>query len=137
MTHRVTLDVPATFIQYGIPYVSSDEANSTIMINNDGLRAVWSGVQIDHAPEPGTNGTASLAVYKQSTNTLVAEVVTTGTVYLYYPNNTEYGNANLSSNQGTCEWDTYYYLEVTPNTPSERREQIIIRKLTTTAPPIS
>ena len=137
MTHRVTLDVPATFIQYGIPYVSSDEANSTIMINNNGQPEVWSGVQIDHAPEPGTSGTASLAVYKQSTNTLVAEVVTTGTVYLYYPNNTEYANANLSVNQGTCEWDTYYYLEVTPNTPSERREQVSIRKLTTTIPQFS
>ena len=133
MTHRVTLDVPATFIQYGIPYVTSDDANSTLMINDIGDAITWCGVQIDHAPEPGTPGTASLAVHKQSDSTKVAEVLTSGTVYLYYPNSPEYANANLSSNQGICEWDTYYYLEVTPNTPTPRRENIAIRKITITS----
>lgn len=136
MTHRVTLDVPATGMHYGIPYVTSDDANSTLAVSEDGAsRSSWSGVQIDHGPEPGTQGTASLAVRKQSDDSLVAEVVSSGTLYLYYPNNAEYSNANLTSNQGICEWDTYYYLDITPNTPSQRRENIAIRKLLTTTSP--
>ena len=134
MTHRVTLDVPATGINYGIPFVSSDEANSTTEINSvNGNREYWSGIEIKHAPEPGTVGTATVGVYKQSNDALVAEVVTTGTLYLYYPNNPEYANTSLAGNQGICEWDTYYYMSVTPNSPAERREQIIIRKLTTSS----
>lgn len=136
MTHRVTLDVPATGMHYGIPYVTSDDANSTLAVSEDGAsRSSWSGIQIDHGPEPGTLGTASLAVRKQSDDSLVAEVVSSGTLYLYYPNNAEYSNANLTSNQGICEWDTYYYLDITPNTPSQRRENIAIRKLLTTTSP--
>jgi hypothetical protein len=135
MTHRVTLDVPATGIQYGIPYVSSDDANSTVVLNDTGSATTsWSGVEITHQKEPGQTGTASVAVYKQSDDSLVAENATQGTLYLYYPNNPEYANANLTSNQGVCEWDTYYYLDVTPNTPADRREMIAIRKLTTTTP---
>jgi hypothetical protein len=132
MTHRTTLDLPVTGIQYGIPYVTSDQAESTTTIDEYGNKIIWSGVQIQHKPEPGTTGTATVGVYKQSDDTLVAETLTTGTVYLYYPNNPEYANVNLTSNQGICEWDTYYYMGLTPNTPTERREQIIIRKLTTT-----
>lgn len=133
MTHRITLDVPANGIQFGIPFVSSDEANSTVTISTDGAsRSFWSGIQLDHTPEPGTTGTATLSVHKQSNDDLVAQVVTSGTIYLYYPNDTEYGNANLNSNQGTCDWDTYYYMNVTPNSPITRRENIAIRKLTTT-----
>jgi hypothetical protein len=135
MTHRVTLDVPSTGIQYGIPYVSSDEANSTTVIEQVGdTLTLWSGVEITHKREPGQTGTASVAVYKQSDNSLVAENATQGTLYLYYPNNPEYANANLTSNQGICEWDAYYYLDVTPNTPADRREMIAIRKITTTTP---
>jgi len=134
MTHRVTLDVPATGLNYGIPYVSHDDANSTASINSVyGGRETWSGIELIHKPEPGTPGTATVGVYKQSDDTLIAETVTTGTVYLYYPNNSEYANANLASNQGTCEWNTYYYMSITPNSPAERREQIIIRKLITTS----
>ena len=133
MTHRVTLDVPATGIQYGIPFVRQSQANATMVVSMDGFnRETWSGVEITHAPEPGTSGTASVVVYKQSDNTQIAESLTSGSVQLYYPNNPEYANANLSSSQGICEWDTYYYMEVTPNTPSDRREMIAIRKLTTT-----
>lgn len=134
MTHRVTLDVPSTGIQYGIPYVSSDDANSSVMLNDMGSSTTsWSGVEITHKREPGQTGFASIGVYKQSDDSLIAEETSaTGTIYLYYPNNAEYANANLASNQGTCEWDTYYYLEVTPNSPADRREMIAIRKLTTT-----
>jgi len=133
MTHRVTLDVPTVGLQYGIPYITSADANSTVEITETGANSInWSGVSITHSPEPGTVGTASVSVHKQSDDSLVAETNTTGTIYLYYPNNAEYANANLASNQGTCEWDTYYYLEVTPNSPADRREQIAIRKLTTT-----
>lgn len=136
MTHRVTLDVPVTGINYGIPYVSSIDADGTVAITDDGTsRVTWSGVQIDHTPEPGTSGTATMGVYKQSDNALIAQVNTTGTIYLYYPNNAEYANANLLSNQGTCEWDTYYYINVAPNNPSQRRENIAIRKITTTTTP--
>ena len=91
-------------------------------------RKTWSGVEITHAPEPGTPGTASVIVYKQSDNTQIAESLTSGTTQLYYPNNPEYANANLTSSQGICEWDTYYYLDISPNTPIERREMIAIRK---------
>ena len=133
MTHRVTLDVPSTGMQYGIPFVRSDEANSTMVVSESGASTTqWSGVTITHAPEPGTTGQASVSVKRQSDDNLVAETVASGTIELYYPNNPEYANANLTSTQGICEWDTYYYLEVTPNTPAERREQIAIRKLTTT-----
>lgn len=136
MTHRVTLDVPVTGLQYGIPYVTSDDANITITeINNSSSSQTWSGVQIDHAPEPGTSGTATVSVLKQSDDSLVATLVTSGTLYLYYPNNTEYSNANLLSNQGICNWDTYYYLNIVPNSPSPRRETIAIRKLTTITSP--
>jgi hypothetical protein len=135
MTHRVTLDVPATGLQYGIPYVSSNDANSTTMINQVGDKlTIWSGVEITHKREPGQTGTASVGVYKQSDDSLIAENPTEGVIYLYYPNNPEYANANLTSSQGICEWNTYYYIEVTPNTPADRREQIAIRKLTTTTP---
>ena len=133
MTHRVTLDVPTVGLQYGIPYITSADANATVEISETGANSInWSGVSITHAPEPGTAGTATVGVYKQSDDSLVAESTTTGTIYLYYPNNPEYANANLISTQGICEWDTYYYLQVTPNTPAVRREQIAIRKLTTT-----
>jgi hypothetical protein len=136
MTHRVTLDVPVTGTNYGMPYVSSIDADGTVAITNDGAsRVTWSGVQIDHTPEPGTSGTATMGVYKQSDNALIAQVNTTGTIYLYYPNNAEYANANLLSNQGICEWDTYYYINVAPNNPSQRRENIAIRKITTTTTP--
>jgi hypothetical protein len=133
MTHRITLDVPATGLQYGIPYVTSDESNATTIISNvgDSLTS-WSGIEITHGREPGEVGAATVGVYKQSDNSLVAENPTDGVIYLYYPNNSEYSNANLTSNQGICEWNTYYYIDVVPNTPSERREQIAIRKLTTT-----
>ena len=135
MTHRVTLDVPATGTQYGIPFVSTDDANSSVVVNDEGsATTAWSGVEITHKREPGQTGTASVAVYKQSDDSLVAENASQGTLYLYYPNNPEYANANLTSNQGVCEWDTYYYLDVTPNTPADRREQIAIRKLSTTTP---
>jgi len=135
MTHRVTLDVPTTGIQYGIPFVSSNDANSTVNLSAEGDSTTsWSGVEITHDKEPGTSGTASVSIHKQSDDSLIAETVTSGTIYLYYPNNPEYANANLLTNQGTCEWDTYYYMQVTPNTPADRREQIAIRKLTTTTP---
>lgn len=135
MTHRVTLDVPATGTQYGIPFVRSDEANSTLVVSESGASTTeWSGVTITHAPEPGATGQASVSVKRQSDDSLVAETLSSGTIELYYPNNPEYANANLNSNQGICDWDTYYYLEVTPNTPSDRREQIALRKLTTTTP---
>ena len=136
MTHRVTLDVPATGTQYGIPFVRQSQANATMVVSMDGFnRETWSGVEITHAPEPGTPGTASVIVYKQSDNTQIAESLTSGTIQLYYPNNPEYANANLTSSQGICEWDTYYYLDISPNTPIERREMIAIRKLTTTTNP--
>ncbi len=133
MTHRVTLDVPVSGTRYGIPYVTSDEANATVVDNDNGFsQTYWSGVQVEHAPEPGTSGTASIQVKRQSDNVLIAQTVTTGSIYLYYPNSSEYSNANLQVNQGTCEWDTYYYMEVSPNVPSERRERIALKKLTTT-----
>ena len=135
MTHRVTLDVPSTGLQYGIPYVSSDDVDSTSVISQVGDNITqWSGIEITHKREPGQTGTASVSVHKQSDDSLIAENPAGGTLYLYYPNNPEYANANLTTNQGICEWDTYYYLEVTPNTPADRREMIAIRKLTTTTP---
>ena len=135
MTHRVTLDVSITGLQYGIPFVSSADANSTLVLNEAGSATTqWTGVTITNSPEPGTLGTASVGVYKQSDDSLIAEVNTSGTIDLYYPNNPEYANANLSTNQGICEWNTYYYMQITPNTPAERREQIALRKLTTTTP---
>ncbi len=135
MTHRVTLDVPATGLQYGIPYVSSGDVDSTSVISQVGDNITqWSGIEITHKREPGQTGTASVSVHKQSDDSLIAENPAGGTLYLYYPNNPEYANANLTTNQGICEWDTYYYLEVTPNTPADRREMIAIRKLTTTTP---
>ena len=129
MTHRVTLDVPATGLNYGIPYVNSSDANSTSAVNQVGGVDYWSGVEITHAPEPGTPGTATVGIYKQSDDSLVAESPVSGTIYLYYPNNAEYSNANLSTNQGICEWNTYYYMSVTPTTPSDRREMIALRKI--------
>ena len=133
MTHRVTLDVPISGLRYGIPYVTSDEANATVISNLDGESLTyWSGVHIHHAPEPATSGTASVQVKRQSDNALIAETITSGSIYLYYPNSDQYSNANLQANQGTCEWDTYYYMEVSPNVPSERRESIALKKLTTT-----
>ena len=129
MTHRVTLDVPTTGLDYGIPYVNSVDANSTSVVNQVGSIDYWSGVEITHSPEPGTPGTATVGIYKQSDDTLIAESPVSGTIYLYYPNNTEYSNANLSTNQGICEWNTYYYMSVTPNTPSDRREMIALRKI--------
>ena len=131
MTHRVTLDVPATGTQYGIPFVRYADANATTIINSVGAQEKWSGVEIITKPEPGSPGSCSVQVLKQSDDSLVAEVTTSGTIYLYYPNNDEYANANLATNQGTCEWDTYYYMNLQPNTPADRREQVIIRKLTT------
>lgn len=136
MTHRVTLDIPVAGLQYGIPYVTADDANATIAeINNSSSSQTWSGIQIDHAPEPGTSGTATVSVLKQSDDSLVATLVSSGTLYLYYPNNAEYSNANLLSNQGICDWNTYYYLNIIPNAPSQRRETIAIRKLITTTSP--
>jgi len=135
MTHRITLDVPSTGLQYGIPYVSSGDVDSTSVISQVGDNITqWSGIEITHKREPGQTGTASVSVHKQSDDSLIAENPAGGTLYLYYPNNPEYANANLTTNQGICEWDTYYYLEVTPNTPADRREMIAIRKLTTTTP---
>jgi len=133
MTHRVTLDVPASGTDYGIPFVRYSDANATTIINSIGEREVWSGIELKHKPEPGSaTGTATMGVYKQSDDSLVAEINSTGTIYLYYPNNDEYGNANLTANQGICEWDTYYYVNVVPNNAQSRREQLIIRNLTTT-----
>ncbi len=107
MTHRVTLDVRVSGTRYGIPYVTSDEANATVVDNDNGFsQTYWSGVQVEHAPEPGTSGTASIQVKRQSDNVLIAQTVTTGSIYLYYPNSSEYSNANLQGNQGTCEGDT-------------------------------
>ena len=135
MTHRVTLDVPSTGTQYGIPYVSSSEANSTMVLSPSGASTTtWTGIEITHDREPGYAGTASVSIHKQSDDSLIAETLTSGTIYLYYPNNPEYANANLTSTQGTCEWNTYYYMQVTPNNAQDRRERIAIRKLTTTTP---
>ena len=130
MTHRVTIDVPVSGTDYGIPFVRQNDANATTVINSIGEREVWSGIELQNKAEPGSVGSATVIVYKQSDDSIVASAAL-GTIYLYYPNNEEYGNANLTGNQGTCEWDTYYYVRVIPNNARPRREQLIIRNLTT------
>ena len=130
MTHRVTIDVPVSGTDYGIPYVRQNDVSATSVINDLGEREVWSGIELTNKPEPGSPGTASIIVYKQSDDSIIASAAL-GTIYLYYPNSDEYGNANLTGNQGTCEWDTYYYAKIIPNNAQSRREQLIIRNLTT------
>ena len=129
MTHRATFDIgSSTTINQGIPSISSDDANSTVMVEV-GEEQFWRGVRIDHKPEPGYTQTSSVNIVKQSDSSVVASTTTTGNIELYYPNHPLYGNANLTTNQGSMDWDTHYYMEITNPGGSAKREIVAIRKI--------
>ena len=129
MTYRATFDIgPSTSIRQGIPTISSDDANSTVMVTV-GEEQFWRGVRIDHKPEPGYTGTSQVTVMKQSDDSVVARSLTTGNIELYYPNHPLHGNSSLTLNQGSMDWDTHYYMRISNFTTSKKREIVAIRKI--------
>jgi len=129
MTYRATFDIePSTTINHGIPSISYDDANSTVMVTV-GEEQYWRGVRIDHKPEPGFTQTSQVAIFKQSDNSVVAVSPSTGNIELYYPNHPLHGNASLDSNQGSMEWDTHYYMRIANYSGSRKREIVAIRKI--------
>lgn len=130
MTQRSTFTLEASgSLQQGIPSISSEDANATVLVDSVGQQQHWSGVRIDHKPEPGYTQTSSVEIVKQSDSTVVASTTTTGNIELYYPNHPLYGNANLTTNQGSMDWDTHYYMEITNPGGSPKREIVAIRKI--------
>lgn len=130
MTQRTTFTLEASeSIRQGIPTISYDDANATVLIDSVGNEKFWGGVRIDHKPEPGFTQTSSVEIVKQSDSSVVASTATTGNIELYYPNHPLHGNANLTTNQGSMDWDTHYYMEITNPGGSAKREIVAIRKI--------
>ena len=130
MTQRTTFTVKASgSAQQGIPSISYDDANSAVITATDGSQSFWSGVRIDHKPEPGYTTTSGVEIVKQSDNSVVASTTTTGNIELYYPNHPLHGNANLTTNQGSMDWDTHYFMKITNTSGLDKRENVAIRKI--------
>lgn len=130
MTQRTTFTVTALgSVQQGIPSISYDDANSAVITATDGSQSFWSGVRIDHKPEPGYTTTSGVEIVKQSDSSVVASTTTTGNIELYYPNHPLHGNANLTTNQGSMDWDTHYFMKITNTSGSDKREIVAIRKI--------
>ena len=130
MTQRTTFTIDASDnVRQGIPSISNDDANSAVVTATDGSQSYWSGIRIDHKPEPGYITTSAVSIIKQSDDSVVASTTTTGNIELYYPNHPLYGNANLTTNQGSMDWDTYYYMEITNINFTAKREIVAIRKI--------
>jgi len=130
VTQRTTFTVTALgSVQQGIPSISYDDANSAVITATDGSQSFWSGVRIDHKPEPGYTTTSGVEIVKQSDSSVVASTTTTGNIELYYPNHPLHGNANLTTNQGSMDWDTHYFMKITNTSGSDKREIVAIRKI--------
>ena len=130
MTQRTTFSLDALdVVQHGIPSISYDDANSSVSLTDEGLETFWSGVRIDHKPEPGFSVTSSVEIRKQSDSTIIAKTTTTGNSELYYPNHPLHGNANLTTNQGSMDWDTHYYMRIINASSNAKREIVAIRKI--------
>lgn len=130
MTQRTTFSLDSTSVlEYGIPSISYDSANSAVSLTVDGSETFWSGVRIDHKPEPGFTVTSSVEIRKQSDAAIVASTTTSGNIELYYPNHPLHGNANLTSNQGSMDWDTHYYMRIINPDSDPKREIVAIRKI--------
>jgi hypothetical protein len=130
MTQRTTFTIEAQdSITQGIPTISHNDANATVSVDAGGVEKFWRGVTINHKPQPGYATTSAVSIIKQSDNTTVASTTTTGTLDLYYPNHPEYGNSSLPANQGSMEWDTHYFMQITNASGSAKRENVAIRKI--------
>ena len=130
MTQRTTFTINASDeLRQGIPTISNEDANATVSVNSGGEENYWRGVRIDHKPQPGYTTTSAVAVIKQSDDSVIASTTTTGNIELYYPNHPLYGNANLTTNQGSMDWDTYYYMKITNTDTSDKREIVAVRKI--------
>lgn len=130
MTQRTTFSLDATsVVEHGIPSISHDDANSAVSVTNDGAEIFWSGVRIDHKPEPGFTNTSSIEIRKQSDSAIIAKTISTGNIELYYPNHPLHGNANLTSYQGSMDWDTHYFMKIINATNNPKREIVAIRKI--------
>ncbi len=128
MTQRTTFTIEASdSVRHGIPSISYDDANATVLVNSVGQQQNWSGVRIDHKPEPGFSQTSLVRIVKQSNGLPV--VSNTDYIELYYPNHPLHGNANLNSNQASLDWDTHYYMEIFNSGSSRKREIVAIRKI--------
>ena len=130
MTQRTTYTIgPTDSVRQGIPSISYDDANATVLLDTVGNDQLWGGVRIDHKPEPGYITTSAVSIIKQSDDSVVASTATTGNIELYYPNHPMHGNSSLTTNQGSMDWDTYYYMEITNTNSSAKREIVAIRKI--------
>ena len=130
MTQRSTFTLEASgSVRQGIPSISYDDANATVLVDSVGQQQNWSGVRIDHKPEPGFTQTSGVEVVKQSDGAVVASTTTTGNIELYYPNHPLHGNANLTTNQGSMDWDTHYFMKITNTSGLDKRENVAIRKI--------
>jgi len=130
MTQRSTFTLEASgSVRQGIPSISYEDANATVLLDSVGQEQAWGGVRIDHKPEPGFTVTSSVEIIKQSDSSVIASTATSGNIELYYPNHPLYGNASLTTNQGSMDWDTHYYMEITNSDGSFKREIVAIRKI--------
>ena len=130
MTQRTTFSLDAlSVVEHGIPSISYDDANSAVTLTVDGSETFWSGVRIDHKPEPGFTATSGVEIRKQSDASIIAKTTTTGNIELYYPNHPLHGNVNLTSYQGSMDWDTHYYMRIINPGSSPKRELVAIRKI--------
>ena len=130
MTQRTTFTLEASgSVRQGIPSISYDDANATVLVDSVGQQQYWSGVRIDHKPEPGYTQTSTVEIVKQSDGSVIAFTTTSGNIELYYPNHPLHGNAELTDFQGSMEWDTHYYMEITNSGGSPKRELVAIRKI--------
>ena len=130
MTQRTTFTIQASdSVRHGIPSVSYDDANATVLVDSVGNEKYWGGVRIDHKPEPGFITTSTVQIRKQSDTSVIASTATSGNIELFYPNHPLHGNASLTTNQGSMDWDTHYYMEIINSGGSVKREIVAIRKI--------
>ena len=130
MTQRTTFTLqPSDSVRQGIPSISNDDANAAMLTSSNGSQSMWTGVRIDHKPQPGYTTESAVSIVQQSNDLVVAFTTTTGNIELYYPNHPLYGNANLTNNQGSMDWDTHYYMEIRNLQSSTKRENVAIRKI--------
>ncbi len=130
MTQRTTFTLEASgSVRQGIPSISNDDANATVLLDTTGNDQLWAGVRIDHKPEPGYGTSSGVSIIKQSDDSVVASTSSTGNIELYYPNHPLHGNATLKTNQGSMDWDTYYYMEITNTGSLPSREIVAVRKI--------
>ena len=54
MTQRTTFTLqPSDSVRQGIPSISNDDANAAMLTSSNGSQSMWTGVRIDHKPQPG------------------------------------------------------------------------------------